>query len=88
MFDIYAMYPDIGKDNDDDYDDEESSDEESRDESILLCRHYEIRKDFQKCGQLPCKNCEKVHFKWNETCRFTNFLQRNTLHFLQRFAVF
>ena len=57
------MYPDIGKDNDDDYDDEESSDEESRDESILLCRHYEIRKDFQKCGQLPCKNCEKVHFK-------------------------
>ena len=56
------MYPDIGKDNDDDYDDEESSNEESRDEFILLCRHHEIRNNFQKCGQLPCKSCEKVHF--------------------------
>ena len=32
------MYPEIGKDNDDDYDDEESSNEESRDEFIFLCR--------------------------------------------------
>ena len=23
--------------------------------------NHEIRKDFQKCGQLPCKNCEEVH---------------------------
>ena len=24
--------------------------------------YYEIRKDSQKYGQHPCKNCEKVHF--------------------------
>ena len=29
---------------------------------ITLSRHYEIRKDLQKYGQRPCKNCEKVRF--------------------------
>ena len=29
---------------------------------IPLCRHYEIRKDSQKYGQRPCKNCVKSIF--------------------------
>ena len=29
---------------------------------IPICRHHEIRKDSQKYGQRPGKNCEKVHF--------------------------
>ena len=29
---------------------------------IPLYRHYEIRKDSQKYGHYPCKNCEKVDF--------------------------
>ena len=29
---------------------------------IPIRRHYEIRKDPQKYGQRPSKNCEKVHF--------------------------
>ena len=29
---------------------------------LPLCRHYEIRKDSQKYGQRPRKNCEKIDF--------------------------
>ena len=46
MLGTYAIYLDIGRDDDDDYDD----------------RFYEIRKDSQTCGQRLWKNCEKVHF--------------------------
>ena len=61
MFGTYVMYLDIGRNDDDDYDDGEYSNEDTVNNlHILICRHYEIRKDSQKYGQRPCKNFEKV----------------------------
>ena len=61
MLGTYVMYLDIGRDDDDDYDDGECSNEDTINNlHILICRHYEIRKDSQKYGQRPCKNFEKV----------------------------
>ena len=63
MFGTYAMYLDIGRDDDDDYMTENLATKIAINNlHKLLCKNYEIRKDSQKYGQHPCKNCEKVHF--------------------------
>ena len=64
----YVMFLDIGKDNDDIMmTDNLALKITISNLQITLSRHYEIRKDLQKYGQRPCKNCEKVRFlvKWN-----------------------
>ena len=50
MFGTYVMYLDIGRDNDDDYDDGNLAAKIINNLQIPLCRHYEIRKGFQKYG--------------------------------------
>ena len=56
MLGTYVMY--LGRDNDDDFHGQESNDKDFYSNlQILLCRHYEIRKDSQKYGQCSCINC-------------------------------